>query len=142
MRDPRLEPGVTRGLERSGACHILRLPQTLILKLLSFLNSKELARVSATCKQLRQLCWSENLWTSIVLAGESLDTDRAVRAILSRLVWAREGRDGAPGVTTVVLSGCARYHPSFVFGSCGASNMCIPMHPSPGYNHLFPPQAD
>ena len=142
MRDPRLEPGVTRGLERSGPCHILRLPQTLILKLLSFLNSKELARVSATCKQLRQLCWSENLWTSIVLAGESLDTDRAVRSILSRLVWAREGRDGAPGVTTVVLSGCARYHPSFVFGSCATSNMCIPMHPSPGYNHLFPPQAD
>ena len=110
LRDPRLEPGVTtRGLEKTQPCHLLRLPNILILKLLGYLNSMELARASVTCRQLRQLCWSETLWASIVLAGESLDTDRAVRAILSRLVWAREGRDGAPSVTTVVLSGCARY---------------------------------
>ena len=109
LRDPRLEPGVTRGLEKSEPCHLLRLPNIVILKLLGYLNSRELARVAVTCRQLRHLCWSESLWTSIVLAGESLDTDRAVRAILSRLVWAREGRDGAPCVTTVVLSGCARY---------------------------------
>ena len=110
LRDPRLEPGVTgRSQERTQLCPLLGLPDTALLHLLRLLPSRELARLGSTCRRLQQLCWTEELWSCVVLAGEAaLDTDQAVRSILSRLVWA--GREGRPaqGVTTVLLGGCSR----------------------------------
>ena len=60
------------------------------------------------------LAWQGGLWGRIVLSNDRIDTDRAIRAILGRLVWGHStrgsqgGNRGAPGVHTVQLGGSSR----------------------------------
>ena len=89
------------------ACWLLALPDSCLLSILARLDSAvAVGRAGLTCRRLQQLAWRPLLWSSIRLTGcDRLDTDRAVRAILARLVGT--GR-GAPSVTAVQLGGNSR----------------------------------
>jgi len=116
----RLEPGVLVKQPRRGQCvmpcHLFKLTDAALTNILSFLSSENLARVARTCRRLYQLSWQPELWCRITLSDERIDTDRAIRAILGRLVWGsgktvkgtQGAPKGAPGVKTVQLGGSSR----------------------------------
>ena len=95
-------------------CHILSLNDTLITRILSHVSdSRDLARVGATCSRLRHLAWQPGLWSSIIITDNiMINTDHVLRSILARLVWSPRATGssghGAGSVTRVCLSGCSR----------------------------------
>jgi len=83
-----------------------QLPDTIITSILSFLPSKQLVRVSLTCRRLHQLSWQPCLWISIHLSSDCPSPDKAVRCILTRLVLAHNQQGlNVLQITAVRLSG-------------------------------------
>ena len=90
---------------RRSTCHLDRLPDNLLVKIMSYLTSLDIVNVSRTCKKLYFLSWEPDLWTTLSLtAAPHLDTDRAIKSILE--VLARNS--GLSALRCVVLNGSTR----------------------------------
>ena len=79
-----------------------RLPDDLILRIFSQLDTVSLVRCGQVCRQFYLLAWHSSLWTSLSLSGDRLDADAAVTSILSLL----SGRNSS--VTRMDLACCTR----------------------------------
>uniref|UniRef100_A0A8D0DGB0 F-box domain-containing protein n=1 Tax=Salvator merianae TaxID=96440 RepID=A0A8D0DGB0_SALMN len=44
---------------------LVRMPENLIIRILSFLNADDIAQLAKTCKKFRQLCITEDFWEKV-----------------------------------------------------------------------------
>jgi hypothetical protein len=63
----------------SGGCHLIRLPLPLILRVLSFLEPRELALVQATCKTMSPVACDNTLWYALAEAHACAKCCRSFR---------------------------------------------------------------
>nr|XP_018899471.1 PREDICTED: F-box/LRR-repeat protein 7 [Bemisia tabaci] len=101
-----------------------RLPDEVVLKIFAWLSSSDLSVCARVCKRWEILAWEPSLWRTVILKGEDVSGDRAVKTILRRFtqpyVQRLYLRDGAritdkglpslvrrwPNLTHVQLQGC------------------------------------
>jgi len=82
------------------------LPDSMVLKVLSFLTTNDLVKCSRISRRFYFLSWEPDLWDSVVLDGDQRsDTDLALKTIFRLLSRNPAGR---PGLSKLVLNGCAR----------------------------------
>ena len=62
-----------------------RLTDDVVVRIFSFLPSSQLALCGRVCRRWHVLAWEPQLWSTIVLSGDNLSVDRAlkVRVIIS-----------------------------------------------------------
>ena len=81
------------------------LGEELVVRVLSYLDSRSLVVCGLVCRQLHLLAWQSSLWSSLTLQGDRLDADAAVQSVLTRL----SDLSGRPTeVTRLNLAGCTR----------------------------------
>ncbi|XP_017784274.1 PREDICTED: F-box/LRR-repeat protein 7 [Nicrophorus vespilloides] len=79
-----------------------RLSDELVIRIFSFLPSSDLSVCARVCRRFDNLAWKPCLWRTILLSGESLSGDKAIRGVLRQLCG--QGTTGAcPGVEKVHL---------------------------------------
>lgn len=84
-----------------------RLPDELVVRVLSFLQSADLSVCARVCRRFDALVWTPALWRTLLLEGEHVSADRAVRAVLRQLCG--QGRTGAcPSVERVHVADGAK----------------------------------
>ena len=66
-------------------CQFDRLPDGLVVKIISYLTSVDIINISRTCKRLYFLSWEPDLWTTLTLTSAHIETDRAIKSILEIL---------------------------------------------------------
>ena len=82
------------------------LPDSIVLKILSFLSTNDLVKCSRISRRFYFLSWEPDLWESVVLNGDQRsDTDLALKTIFRLLSRNPAGR---PGLSKLVLNGCTR----------------------------------
>ena len=82
------------------------LPDSIVLKILSFLSANDLVKCSRISRRFYFLSWEPDLWESVVLDGDQRsDTDLALKTIFRLLSRNPAGR---PGLSKLVLNGCTR----------------------------------
>ncbi|KAF7708917.1 hypothetical protein HF521_017974 [Silurus meridionalis] len=59
------------------------LPDPVMLQIFSHLSTPQLCRCSRVCRRWYSLAWDPRLWRTILLSGELLHADRALRSSLS-----------------------------------------------------------
>ena len=62
-----------------------RLSDDLLLRIFSLLTSSELAVCGRVCRRWHVLAWQPQLWSTIVLTGDNLSVDRALKVNYSTL---------------------------------------------------------
>ena len=84
------------------------LTDDIILRIMSSVDSVTKVRLGQVCRRFYLLAWDPVLWTSLTLTGDNLDTDLAVRSILTCLT--RDcGKSGRyTHVSRVNLTYCTR----------------------------------
>lgn len=81
-----------------------RLPDSSVLRILSYLSTNDLVKCSRLSRRFYFLSWEPELWRSVVLTGENTDTDLALKTIFRLL-----NRNGIKhGLDKLVLNGCSR----------------------------------
>ncbi|XP_071942321.1 uncharacterized protein [Antedon mediterranea] len=80
------------------------LSDDLIIKILSYLSSRQLCRTAGVCRRFYKLSWQPVLWTNIRITGENTDVDRAMKVLTRRLC--QETPYVCLSVQKLVLSGC------------------------------------
>ncbi|XP_022915662.1 F-box/LRR-repeat protein 7 [Onthophagus taurus] len=84
-----------------------RLPDDLIVRVFSFLTSSDLSVCARVCRRFDALVWTPTLWRTILLEGETISGDRAIRGVLRQLCG--QGRTGAcPSIEKVYLANGAK----------------------------------
>lgn len=84
-----------------------RLPDDLVIRIMSFLQSYDLSVCARVCRRFDALAWTPSLWRTIHLEGEHISGDRAIRGVLRQLCG--QGRTGAcPSVERVYLKDGAK----------------------------------
>ncbi|XP_055387653.1 F-box/LRR-repeat protein 7 isoform X2 [Condylostylus longicornis] len=83
-----------------------RLSDDIIMKIFSWFDNCELCKVAQVCRRFENLAWRPPLWKFIIIKGEHISGDRALKMIFRRLCG--QTRNGAcPDVQRVMLSeGC------------------------------------
>ena len=85
------------------------LTDELIVRILSFLSTRDLMLVGRVSRKFYFLCWEPDLWRSINLSGGGearRDADRALSAIFQ--IIGKNGVDVGSVVRTINLNGCSR----------------------------------
>uniref|UniRef100_A0ACB8FIY2 Uncharacterized protein n=2 Tax=Sphaerodactylus townsendi TaxID=933632 RepID=A0ACB8FIY2_9SAUR len=54
---------------------LVRMPEKLIMHILSFLNVEDIGQLSKTCKKFRKLCSTEEFWEKIKRLQDSYNLD-------------------------------------------------------------------
>ncbi len=90
--------------KRTGVAQFDRLPDSVILKILSFLDTNDLVRCSRISRRFYFLAWEPDLWSEITLTGENTDADLALKTVMRLL--ARNSVKHSP--QSLTLSGCSR----------------------------------
>ena len=81
-----------------------RLPDSSVLRILSYLSTNDLVKCSRLSRRFYFLSWEPELWRSVVLTGENTDTDLALKTIFRLL-----NRNGIKhSLDKLVLNGCSR----------------------------------
>ena len=84
------------------------LTDDLILKILSHVDSVTRVRCGQVCRRFYLLAWDPAIWTSLTLSGDTLDTDLAVKSVLTCLTR-DSGRSGRYSrVSRINLTYCTR----------------------------------
>ena len=86
--------------------HLDSLTDELLVRILSYLSSKELMGVARVCRRFYFLAWEPELWERISFNEDTLDVDRALKTTFQLV--ARNGVSLANTVKTISLSGCSR----------------------------------
>lgn len=94
---------VLRRSRDQGSCFD-QLPDSVVVRILSFLNTNDLVRCSRLSRRFYFLAWEPELWSSVVLVGENVDADLALKTIF-RLLSRNSVRHG---LKKLVLNGCVR----------------------------------
>lgn len=81
------------------------LPDSVTVKILSFLTTNELIKCSKISRKFYFLSWEPELWRSVILTGEKLDADLALKTIFRLL---NRNSDVKYGLEKLCLSGCNR----------------------------------
>ena len=82
------------------------LPDSVVLKVLSFLSTNDLVKCTRVNRRFYFLSWEPDLWQSVVLDGDQkTDTDLALKTIFRLL---SRNPAGKHGLSKLVLNGCAR----------------------------------
>ena len=81
-----------------------RLPDGVVLKILSYLNTNDKVRCSRVCRRFYFLAWDPELWAEISLTGETTDADLALKTVMRLL--ARNSVKHSP--QSMTLNGCSR----------------------------------
>ncbi|XP_014278552.1 F-box/LRR-repeat protein 7 [Halyomorpha halys] len=71
--------------KRRPPSHTERLPDDLLLRIFSCLDSPDLCACARVCRRWETLAWDPSLWTTLTLLGENLSGDKAIRCIVRRL---------------------------------------------------------
>ena len=58
-----------------------KLPDSAVLRILSYLSTNDLVRCSRLSRRFYFLSWEPELWRSVVLTGEEIDADLALKTI-------------------------------------------------------------
>ena len=86
--------------------NIRNLPDSVVLRILSFLSTNELVKCSRINRRFYFLSWEPDLWQSVVLDGDQkTDIDLALKTIFRLL---SRNPAGKHGLSNLVLNGCAR----------------------------------
>ena len=88
----------------SGKNPFNRLPDGVVLRILSYLNTNDLVVCSRISRRFYFLAWDPELWTSVSLSGEGTDADLALKTIM-RLLSRNSARSS---LESLVLNGCSR----------------------------------
>ena len=62
-----------------------RLTDDLLLRIFSLLTSSEVAVCGRVCRRWHVLAWQPQLWSTIILTGENLSVDRALKVNLQHM---------------------------------------------------------
>lgn len=82
---PMTSVGKYKKTQQIKCCHFDRLPDVVVLQILSWLSTSELCASSRVCRRWYNLAWDQSLWKTITLHGERTSADKAVKSILRRL---------------------------------------------------------
>ena len=58
-----------------------KLPDSAVLRILSYLSTNDLVRCSRLSRRFYFMSWEPELWRSVVLTGEEIDADLALKTI-------------------------------------------------------------
>lgn len=81
------------------------LPESVILRIFSGLSTNDLIKCSRVNRRFYFLCWEPELWTSVVLTGETVDADLALKTIFRLLARNSAAKHG---LERLQLNGCSR----------------------------------
>lgn len=62
-----------------------KLPDDVIIKIFSFLNSVDLSICAQVCRRFDTLVWTPSLWRVITLDGDVVSGDKAIKGVLRQL---------------------------------------------------------
>ena len=65
--------------------NVEKISDLVLLQIFSWLSTKELCLVSRVCRRWYNLAWDHSLWKAIILHGEGVCADKALRSILRQL---------------------------------------------------------
>ena len=82
------------------------LTDELVVKVLSFLTTKDLMFAARVSRRFYFLTWEPDLWRSICLTGENRNVDRSLSSIFQ--IISKNGVNIASTVKNIVLNGCSR----------------------------------
>lgn len=101
------KPLSLRAGARQRPSHLDSLTDELLVRILTYLSSKELMGVARVCRRFYFLAWEPELWERISFLGEeSLDIDRALKTTFQLV--SRNGVSLPTTVRSLALSGCSR----------------------------------
>eukprot|EP00090_Calanus_glacialis_P000255 TRINITY_DN10168_c0_g1_i1.p1 TRINITY_DN10168_c0_g1~~TRINITY_DN10168_c0_g1_i1.p1 ORF type:complete len:587 (-),score=71.91 TRINITY_DN10168_c0_g1_i1:825-2585(-) len=86
--------------------HLDSLTDEVLVKILSYISSKELMGVARVCRRFYFLAWEPELWERISFNEDTLDVDRALKTTFQLV--SRNGVSLVNTVRTISLSGCSR----------------------------------
>lgn len=86
--------------------HFDSLTDEVLVRILSYLSSKELMGVARVCRRFYFLAWEPELWERISFNEDALDVDRALKTTFQLV--SRNGVSLVNTVKTISLSGCSR----------------------------------
>ena len=92
--------------QRVQPSHLDSLTDELLIRILSYLTTKQLLGVARVCRRFYFLAWEPELWQRISFNEESLDVDRALKTTFQLV--ARNGVSLASTVKRISLSGSSR----------------------------------
>jgi len=82
------------------------LTDEVLVRILSYLSSKELMGVARVCRRFYFLAWEPELWERICFNEDTLDVDRALKTTFQLV--SRNGVSLVNTVKNISLSGCSR----------------------------------
>ena len=98
-------PKILKGKGKRNALALFeRLPDSVVLKIFSYLNTNVRVRCSRVCRRFYFLAWDPDLWNEITLTGENTDADLALKTVMRLL--ARNSAKHSP--QSLTLNGCSR----------------------------------
>nr|XP_040567099.1 F-box/LRR-repeat protein 7-like [Lepeophtheirus salmonis] len=83
------------------------LPDDLLIKILSFLSSNDIVRLSRVNRRFYFCAWDPSLWNAISLTGENTDADLGIKTIL-RLLSRNSAGNAKLSIVKIFLNGCRR----------------------------------
>ena len=93
-----------KGKRGNGVAIFDRLSDSVVLKVLSYLNTNDLVKCSRVSRRFYFLAWDPDLWTDITLTGEETDADLALKTVMRLL--SRNSVKHSP--QSLTLNGCQR----------------------------------
>ena len=101
------KPLSLRAGARQRPSHLDSLLDELLVRILTYLSSKELMGVARVCRRFYFLAWEPELWERISFQGEEqMDIDRALKTTFQLV--SRNGVSLACTVRSICLSGCGQ----------------------------------
>ena len=91
---------------RQRPSHFDSLTDELLIRVLSYLTTKQLMGVARVCRRFYFLAWEPELWERICFTEDSVDVDRALKTTFQLV--ARNGVSLSATVKKISLSGCSR----------------------------------
>eukprot|EP00096_Caligus_rogercresseyi_P014950 TRINITY_DN7405_c0_g1_i1.p1 TRINITY_DN7405_c0_g1~~TRINITY_DN7405_c0_g1_i1.p1 ORF type:complete len:571 (-),score=155.81 TRINITY_DN7405_c0_g1_i1:122-1834(-) len=83
------------------------LPDDLLIRILSFLSSNDIVRLSRVNRRFYFCAWDPFLWTSLTLTGENTDADLGIKSIL-RLLSRNSAGNAKLSINHISLNSCRR----------------------------------
>ena len=74
-------PRSVKMLQKDRTNSFAKLPDSVVLRILSYLSTNDLVRCSRLSRRFYFLSWEPELWRSVVLTGEEIDADLALKTI-------------------------------------------------------------